>query len=106
MTNFWLSWIHRDGIGAFEIHTPWWVSGHRMAARGDEELDEPTIVAAVQADDEDAAKEKVMSAFDKRPAWLEWRFCEPRAPEWEPFSGRFPRADWMQWPPLPDASHG
>lgn len=98
---FWLSWFQDEGFGPFTLHSPWWVSGHRITA--DLETEEirsktPTIVAAVAASDEAGAKELIMRSFDKRPVVVVWRFCEERPPEKLPFSDRFPRADWMQWP--------
>lgn len=101
MSSFWISWFHKPAMGAFELHSPWWVSGSREVANRftfDEGHSEPTICAAVRAEDEAAAKEAVTAAYDMRPADMEWRFCEPRPDDWSPFSGRFPRADWMKWP--------
>ena len=92
MTNYWLSWY--GSHGAFTLHWPWWISG--AAFRGDEEI--PTICAAVQAVDEEAAKEIVRESLDE-PVDLEWRFVNPREDDWSPYSGRFPRAKWMpDWP--------
>lgn len=96
MSNFWLSWYCADDdMGKFELHSPWWISGTRMTD------DASTICAAVQAEDEEAAKEVVSASYDIRPASLEWRFCEPRASDWTPFSERFPRWEWMKWQQCP-----
>lgn len=89
--KFWLSWYHTDDIGEFELHTPWWLSGHRSSDEA------ATICAAITAEDEDGAKEKVMSSYDDRPDSLEWRFCKEQEKGWSPFSGRFPRGKWMKW---------
>lgn len=102
MSNFWISWFHTPAMGGFELHSPWWVSGSREVVNRlafDEGHSEPTICAAVQADDEDGAKEAVVASYDMRPSNVEWRFCEPRADDWTPFNERFPKADWMTWPP-------
>lgn len=99
--NFWISWFHTPELGAYELHSPWWVSGVRIVAdrfNFDEEVEHPTICAAVRADSEEAVKEAVLASYDKRPTDLEWRFCEPRDDTWTPFNGRFPKAGWMQWP--------
>lgn len=89
---FWLSWYHlADTMGPFEIHNPWWITGHRSSD------DASTIVCAIRARDEDAAKEKIMTSYDNRPDALEWRFCEPQAEGWAPFGDRFQRGEWMQW---------
>lgn len=96
MTNYWISWY---GKGEWELHWPWWVSGYRMD--GDEDAgtpDTPTICAAVQAANEEAAKEIILAAHDTRPDNIEWRFVNERPAGWTPFCGRFPRADWMKWP--------
>lgn len=55
-----------------------------------------TICAAVQAENEEAAKALIVTAHDA-PVALEWRFCEERDSGWVPFSARFPRAAWMKW---------
>lgn len=87
---FWLSWWYTKDLGSFEIHTPWWISGERD---GDGAA---SIVAAMPAMDESDAKQRVLSAYDTRPASLEWRFCEERRAV-SPFSDRFRRAPWMRW---------
>ena len=77
--KFWLSWVHKPEMGEFELHSPWWISGSRISAGRfafDEPWDQPTICAAVQSIDEAAAKEVIMSAYDNRPEFVEWRFCE------------------------------
>lgn len=90
MNAYWLSWWMKEADGAFELHSPWWISGERPDGSR-------PVVAAVRAESEEAAKEAVMAAYDRRPAALEWRFCEPRPADWSPFGSRFPRAGWMQW---------
>lgn len=98
MKNFWISWF--GTAGAWELHTPWWISGYRIVADRfafDEERQEPTVVAAVKALNADEAKQIILDAHDTKPKELEWRFVEERPDDWTPFSGRFPRAAWMQW---------
>lgn len=91
--NWWLSWYNIHSCDAFELHSPWWVSGVRMADDAD------TIVAAIRAPSETAAKAKIIAAYDRPPvASLEWRFCNERPDDWSPFSDRFQRSDWMRWP--------
>jgi len=99
LKNFWLSWYAKTG--AYELHWPWWTSGYRYVHRDGEECEEPTIVAAVRAESEEAAKEIVIASHDTPPTALEWRFCEERPDDWTPYeSDRFPKAKWMpQWPP-------
>lgn len=94
MKNWWISWeCPNDLMGKFELHSPWWVSGYN------DEME--TICAAVQAPDEEGAKRLIIMAHDEpRPRDLVWRFVSERPSDWLPFSGRFPRADWMKWTPL------
>lgn len=91
MNAYWLSWWWAPDIGEFELHSPWWISGQRLdGAR--------SVVAAIRAPDEAAAKQVVMESHEAPPASIEWRFCERRPEDWAPFCDRLPRADWMQWP--------
>jgi hypothetical protein len=91
--NKWrLSWYWVPGMGDFELHSPWWVSGTRMSD------DAETVVACVIASSEDSAKELIFRAYDTRPSDIEWRFCGEMTDDQSPFSGRFPQAKWMQWP--------
>jgi hypothetical protein len=93
MKSYWVSWYHKfDNLGEFELHSPWWFSGSRVSDDAD------TVVAAIRADHEEGAKDRVLRSYDVRPDDVEWRFVEERPYEWVPFSGRFPKADWMQWP--------
>jgi hypothetical protein len=102
MNAYWISWYHEPAFGAFELHTPWWISG--------ETFDDPpheTIVAAVQAQTVAGAWEVIYEAYDVRPEEIKTRFCEElddgptqpnRTTPWStPENGRFPRADWMRW---------
>ena len=88
---YWLSWYATKKNGAFELHSPWWVSGGRGADRA------RTICAAIKADSEKSAREIIYKAHDKRPKEIEFRFIEAKPPDFNPFCGRFPRADWMKW---------
>lgn len=90
MTPFWLSWYHPIKAGGFELNSPWWISGSRFEPEAD------TIVAAVKAVDEDDAWEIIRAAYDTPPEEIEKRFCKVLEAQ-EPFSERFPRADWMVW---------
>lgn len=91
---FWVSWYSPRELGPWQLRSPWWVSGFALEADGDV----PTICAAVMAEDEAGAKQRVMASYDTEPSGLEWRFCEPRPADWSPFNDRFPAAKWMQWP--------
>ena len=86
-TRWWVSWY---SAGALEYHGPWWISGFEIGGRD-------TIVAAVIAPTEDAARQVIAAAHDE-PTVLQWRFVDQREPDWSPFCDRFERADWMTWP--------
>lgn len=94
--GWWISWYSPHDLASFELHSPWWVSGYGFEENEDGDLVEvPTIVAAVRAENEDAAWDLIYSAYDDRPGDIEQRFCEPLdAPA---FTDRFPKADWMAW---------
>ena len=88
--NFWISWIHEEEMGGFELHSPWWISGSG-------ERSEITICAAVRACSQEYAMGFIRTAYDTPPTGLIFRFVEERPVNWSPFSARFPRADWMKW---------
>jgi len=100
---WWISWYHHPDDGEFELHTPWWVSGYTLELGAQRSV----IVASVPARSEEAAWAAVEASYDTAPARLERRFCDPledreQQPNvhrpWSSDGGRFPRADWMQWP--------
>jgi hypothetical protein len=86
--RWWVSWY---GAGAFEYHGPWWITGSDAEGRA-------TICAAVLAGSEDEAQRVITEAHDSPLPPIDWRFTEQCGPDWSPFSDRFPRAAWMQWP--------
>lgn len=88
--RWWLSWYLGYGDSAFELWSPWWVSGYTD--------DETIFVAAIVAETEEEAKQIVMDSFDTDPLMFTWRFVESVDRDWAPFGSRFPRADWMVWP--------
>jgi hypothetical protein len=97
VNEFWLSWYHDPENGEFELHSPWWTSGYTMT-----DPPKSTIVAAVRAEDEDAAWAVVRASYDTPPESVIERFCEPLAPKdgkypWDNPNGRFQRAEWMKW---------
>lgn len=89
--RWWVSWWHKPSMGDFELHSPWWVSGF-------DEGGSESVCAAIIADSERSARRMILAAYDKKPRSIEFRFCNARPGDWNPFCGRFPRADWMQWP--------
>lgn len=92
MKNYWVSWNHREDMGAFEYHGPWWVSGEGNGYK--------TLCAAVQrCEDASEVCAKIMRTYDTHPGELDVRFCDEKPDDWTPFSERFPRAEWMRWEP-------
>lgn len=92
--RWWVSWYSPvELMGKFELHSPWWISGET----GDGA--KHTICAAIAAHSEGDAQQTVKESYDDCPPPIEWRFVEERPADWSPFGERFPRADWMQWPP-------
>lgn len=88
MNAWWISfYVPDEHMGEFELHSPWWVSGY-----GDGET---IIVAAIRADDEEAAWQRVIDAFDDEAQYRE-RFCDPLGRD-TPFVDRFPQLSWMAW---------
>lgn len=94
--RWWVLWVHlRENFGAFELHSPWWVSGHGQGI--------DTICAAIIAPTKGGAKEIVFDSYDKTPNSIEFRFVDERPGDWCPWiipegTSRFQKADWMQWP--------
>lgn len=95
LTNYWLSWYHRSTDPAFRLDWPWWVTSTG---------DTVTICAAIRAESEDVAWAIVRESHAGNVGFTT-RFCEAKPADWTPFSDRFPRAEWMQWPvvEVPDA---
>lgn len=91
LSAWWISWYAASM--AFELHSPWWITGYGAD-------DSPTIVAAVLAEDADAARAVIVAAYDEPPSEVRWRFCDPLPPDRPLFSDRFPQADWHAWDPL------
>ena len=91
MSRFWVSWYApKAEFVQFEWHGPWWISGEDFA-------DRYTVCAAVSAVSEVAARRAIVAAYDT-PRELEFRFVSNRPDDWEPYTDRFPHADWMTWP--------
>jgi hypothetical protein len=89
-SGWWVGWYNDLDIETFELHSPWWVSGEDMD--GNE-----TMVAAVRAEDETAARQQILDAYDNPPRSARWRFCEPIPEGKSPFSDRFQQNEWMAW---------
>lgn len=91
MRIYWLSWQHREKLGSYELHWPWWVSGHGDGYN--------CLCAAIVARDEDAVREVVYDCYDARPDHIEFRFIEERPDDFVPYSDRF---RWQSWMPVFD----
>lgn len=95
-SGWWVGWYSDVPLNEFELHSPWWISGY------DADNNE-TMVAAVRAESEEAARAQVLAAYDNPPEGMRWRFCEEipsdRQPFSEKWSDRWPRNHnvWMAW---------
>jgi len=88
--SYWVSWFHLDAV-SFEYDGPWWVTGVDSQERS-------LICAAVRAESEDAARRLVLATYmEPLEKALEWRFVHAKSDDWNPFSPRFPPAEWMKW---------
>lgn len=88
MNAWWISfYVPSEHFGEFELHSPWWISGYTEY--------EMIVVAAIRAEDEEAAWQRVIDAFDDEADYRE-RFCEPLGRD-SPFVDRFPQSSWMEW---------
>jgi hypothetical protein len=95
MKRWWVSWLSPTELyGKFELHFPWWVSGETWDGS------KQTICAAIHAYTQEEAQQIVKECYDDCPPPIEWRFVRERPEDWSPFNDRFPKADWMQWPPV------
>jgi len=72
-----ISWYSTEEMGAYTLKFPWWISGYRCSD------DASVIVAAIPLGRKEAI-EAVLSAYDKRPGIVEWRFNNEH--EGEPWS--------------------
>lgn len=89
---WWVSWYSLRDRSEFELHSPWWISGY-------DSDDNDILIAAVLADSEAAAYDKVRAAYDEPRSDddITERFCHEL--DQSPFSDRWPRAEWMAWDP-------
>ena len=91
--RWWVSWYSPTELyGKFELHSPWWISGET----GDGA--QHTICAAIEAHSEGDAKQIVKECYDDCPPPITFRFVDEQPADWQPYTDRFPKADWMQWP--------
>lgn len=89
MHSYWISWYHAPNFSAFELRSPWWISGERAADNAQ------SICAAIKANNEKEAHEMIYKCYDLPPNKIEFRFCEIKHNDWSPFGDRFPKSSWM-----------
>lgn len=90
MSRWWVSWYQPVGQ-PFELIHPWWrIDGRDTAGR-------EAYCAALICMDEAAARAAIEDVQGGSVPVL-WRFVTRKENDWEPFSERFPRAEWMVWP--------
>lgn len=89
--RFWASWVQPTDDHRPKTYPPnaailgWWCSGYDAD-------DNATLVALIEAADEDAALRAVTADW---PEIAGWRFIETCGPEFR-LSDRFPLSDWMK----------
>lgn len=91
---FWASFWSADPT-KWEYRGPWWVTQTRETDLG---VTLYAICCAVMAADETEAWAIIHAAHDLGHVPIDWRFMTDNDPGWAPFSARFVRAPWMQWP--------
>lgn len=91
MGNWWISWYHEEHFTAFELCSPWWLTGRRCSDGSQ------TVCAAIKAESENEAKRLIYKVYDIKPSEIEFRFVNARPTSWNPFTERFERQDWMVW---------
>lgn len=94
--RFWASWLQPTEDYRAVTFPPneaiigYWCSGYASGAN-DESI--PILCAVIDAENEEAARAAVLKDW---PEWTEWRFIEPRNPDFKP-GDRFPiDSEWMQ----------
>lgn len=95
--NFWLGWEHVYGQPKFTLDSPWWKTGYRFL---DDKTQIDQLCAAVQAKSAEDAKGIIIAAHHGPIVIDPWRFVNEMPIDWEPFSRRLIRADWMIWQAL------
>lgn len=95
MKSFWVGFWVCD-LTKFEYHGPWWVTG----SRGEDDVPETAVCAAVRAESGEEAQEVIERAFDKGHAPTAFRFHGERDENWDPLKlgERFAPKPWMKWP--------
>jgi hypothetical protein len=95
MKRWWVRFYTPESMmPTFEYPGPWWVSGSCTR----ENVEHLIVCVATRAETEEAAKANILGSFDEGNEEIVWSFCEERGGDWSPFSGRFTRAAWMEWP--------
>ena len=92
MSRFWASWWEDadcdevwEGRKDVKGIVSEWDSGHRWTEKVDDEYEQTSMVAVVEAADEDAARVLV----ERNRGVIEWRFLDQTADDWTP-GDRFP----------------
>ena len=88
MTRYWVSWWSGNyaGDGCTKPPFAFWCSGSRDDRRGRKDRDEQSLCAVIDALD----CRSVWELVDKHFPDAEPRFCEEKAPDWQPSPDRFP----------------
>jgi hypothetical protein len=92
MSRFWVSWYQPTEDYRPLTYPPnnhilgWWCSGHAEVGS--------TICAAIEAENEEAAREAVLKDWPEAFDVEDWRFINEKPNDWKP-GDRFSLSDWM-----------
>lgn len=100
LRNFCVRWVS-PGAPIVTLTSPWWPDGVETTetSLGLRQGTAPVFVAAVRAVDKAHAERVVFRGVTGADVVVE--FVKEMPSDWSPFSERFPRADWMDWPEIP-----
>lgn len=95
LQRYWIGWNHRPDYGQFSLGGPWWEDGPWETPIGTGRF----LVSVVRTTSEEETMGVVRKSYlHEYPVDVEFRFCDWRPDGWSPFTARFPRAGWMEWP--------
>ncbi|WP_299079166.1 hypothetical protein [uncultured Paraglaciecola sp.] len=105
MNKYWVSWHHYEEMGDFffKDEFPCWEYGFIPLFNPMGPVDitygvcANIYVSAIKGDDLNHVKSIVEKAYENDIGEIDFRFILIQPDDWNPFTKRFPRADWMEW---------
>lgn len=91
MNNYWVSWWHRESMGNFNLHSPWWSTG-RVQLDGDVYISISALIQCEEGDILDVIRRsyEIKSFNYLLGCLINWRFVIPKPEGWRPPKDRFP----------------